>query len=461
MISKYTEADTSQCSLTEAKPGCGTSQKTGFLRLPPELRQKVYRELLGPFRRMEIQTNILRVSKRIHDEAVKIFYAENGFVMYHVHRNVLGQLRPNPQNDHHDFPSTFVVWPVTGADGRIGSEPALTISIALQHSCCSVQDSRWRDEFDTYVGYAFHMPEFCKVITSCHIRDRLHVRLSLPSVEYRTFQGRLDRLLDCFQECRGVGSAEIFDVGGLPVETDLSHLMAKPLEHFDEILTRARCYQDRVRQQVARRHYSEALGTLERACTFLGWWSENGIELSNETEEKWTAFWDLKLETSLLFASQSLHHGNFERAREEIDIILGTYPLKRESAPVPRRLWEKESEGHYIAGLSYLLEDRTISALHSFLKALISKPGHEKVDEEIDKIEAAIENSDQPRDEIARWNIKHVLEGFRHQHLLDPSLDEDNHGHRGPASMTKDDLITLCGSFVHFAPLRGTIGHAI
>ena len=378
--------------------------------------------------------------------------------MYHVHRNVLGQLRPNPPNDDIDFPSTFSVYPVTGVDGRIGSEPALTVSIALQHSCDSVQDSRWRDEFDTYVGYSLHIHEFCKVLTSCLIRDRLQVRLSLPSVEYHTWLGRPDQILDCFQECRGVGSAQIFDAGGLPVETDLSHLMAKPFENFDEILNRARGYQDRARQQIARRHYSDVLGTLSRARDFFIWWSKQDIELSNETEAKWTEFWDIKLETSLLCASQLLRRGNWGRAREEIIEVFETFPLKLESASVPRRLWDNVSECHYFMGLSYLLEDRKVCgkvcALQSFLKALISKPGHEQVDNEIDKIEAAIENSDYPADEIARWNIKHVLERFRHQPLLDSSLDADNHGHRGPASMTEDELSALRRKFVNFLACR-------
>ena len=460
MIPIYTEINTSQCSLTEDESGVGTSTKTGFMRLPAELRQKVYRELLGPFV-SGFQTNILRVSKGIHHEAVEIFYGENGFVMFHVHRKVLGHLRTNAQSDRDDFPSSFTLYSVTGADGRIGSEPALTVSIALQHSCSSVQDSQWQDEFERYVGCSGTLPRLCKTLTMCHIKNSLHLRLSLPSMEHRTLKGRadhllggrLDHLLDHFQECRGVGSAEILAPGGLPVETDLSSLMAKPLESFDEILNRGRCYQDRVRQ-LADRRPTETLSTLQRATSFFDWWSSNGFELSNETDKKWTEFWDMKTETSLLHAFQWLQFGEPKKAREVARRILRTYPLKSESAPVPRRLWDKESEGHYILGLTYLQgyeEDCMICALYEFLQALISKPGHERVDTEIDKMEAAIENSDIPGDDIVRWNIKHVLGRFRHQPLLGPSLDADNHSHRGPAGMTADEMYRLVDNFAHLA----------
>lgn len=458
MISIYTEADTSQCSLIEDDSGGDTSRETGFLQLPLELRQRVYRELLGvrEHRTDKFQTNILRVSKGIHDEALEVFYEENGFIMYHVHRKVLGQLRfPNAQNGR-DFFSVHPFYPVTGADGRIGFEPALTISIALQGSCSSVPDSRWQDEWERYVGYPGTLPSLCTRLTVCDIRNSVHVRLSLPSLEYRKLEGRLDRLLDYFQECRGVGTAEILAAGGLPVENDRSSLMAKPLDRFDEILDRGQWYHNRARQHLAGGRRYEALRIVERAVFFFDWWCFHGFELSNETDEKWTEFWDIRLDASLAHASLALQYGGAMEARRVVRLILETPPLKPESAPVPRMFWHKDSEGHYILGLCSLFEGCKICALYEFLQALISQPGREQVDKEIDKLEAAIENSDSPRDEIVRWNIKHVLGRFRHQPPLDPNLDADDHRHRGPAGMTADDLYKLEDSFAqNFAHLGG------
>ena len=446
MISIYTEADTSQCSLTEVESGNDTSRKMGFLQLPLELRQRVYRELLVIYKTSgRFETSILRVTKGIHDEAVKIFYGENGFIMFHVHRKVLGQLR---LNDLHDFPSTFALIPVTGAVGGMGSEPALTVSIALQHSCSSILDSQWQDEWERYVGIPMALSRLCRIITCCHIRNTLHLRLSLPSVEYHTLEGRPDRLLENFHECRGVGTAEILSAEGSPVKTDLSFLMTQPLELFDEILVRGRYYQSQVRRQLVRQNRLETLRTLATAENFFLWWCLNGFELSNETDEKWTEFWDMKLETSLIHAFQTLQYGEPKNACQVTRRIWGTRPLKYESAPIPRRLWDKESECHYILGLCSLFEDCKICALYEFLHALISMPGNEKVDKEIDKLEAAIEHSDIPDDEIILWNIKHVLQRFRHQPLLDPSLDANEHKHRGPADMTADDQYKLEDSFV-------------
>ena len=455
MISKYTETDTSQSSLTKDESGDDTSRETSFLQLPLELRQKVYRELLGPDVTGGFQTSILRVSKGIHEEALDIFYGENGFIMYHVHRKFLGQLRPDPQSDR-DFFSHSNLYPVTRADGRIGFEPALTVIIAPQQSCSSESDSQWQADWEKYVAFPISLPGFCTTLTMCNVRSSLHLRLSVPSVEYRTLVGRLDCLLDYFQECRGVGTAEILSAGGLPVETDLSSLMAKPLEHFDEILTRARCHQHRARQLAGRRP-SEAMRTLATADYFFDWWSVHGSELSNETVKKWNDFWDMRLETSLAYAFQSLRYGEPKKAREVIHRIWGsTRPLKPESAPVPRRFWDKESECHYVLGLCSLFEDCKICALYEFLHALISKPGNKSVDQMIDKLEAAIENSDIPDDEIVRWNIKYVLGRFRHQPLLDPNLNADDHRHRGPAGMTADDLYKLEDGFAQsFTHLGG------
>ena len=455
MISTYTEADTSQCSLVEDQSGCGTSKKTAFSRLPLELRQKVYRELLGPYKTSGFQTSILRVSKEIHDEALEIFSQENGFIMYYVHRKLLGQLRPTTDGDARDFLSRSKLYPVTGADGRIGFEPALTVNVALQQSCSPKPDSQSQDEWERYVAFPITLPDFCKTLTMCGIRNSLHVRLYLPSMEYRAVLGRLDFILDHFHECRGVGTAEILAAGGLPVHTDLSSLMAKPLEHFDEILTRARCFQDRVRQLAGRRP-SEALPTLMIADGFFHYWGFHGFELSNETDKKWNEFWDMFYETLLAYAFQTLQNGDPKTAREVSRAIWETRPMKRESAPVPRRLWDMESEGHYVLGLCSLAEGCKICALYGFFRALINMPGNDKVDKEIDKLEAAIENSEIPEDEIVQWNIKYVLRRFRHQPLLDPRLDADDHKHRGPADMTRDDQFNLGDSFVQsFAHTAG------
>lgn len=437
------------CSLTEDESGSDTSKTTGFLRLPLELRQKVYRELLGPFKTNGFQTSILRVSKGIHNEAAEIFYGENSFVMYHVHRKLLGQLRPITQS-YLDFPSDFSLYPVTGADGRIGFEPKLTVDIALQQSCSSAPDGQWQDEWERYVGFSGTVSHLCQVLTSCHIRNSLRLRLSLPPMaeNRRSAEHSNTILLDCFPECRGVGTAEIFTVGGLPVSTDLSSLMEKPLESFDEILTRGRWYQDQVRQELAGRHHANAMQMLERALSFFGWWNVNRVELSNETDEKWTEFWDMTLEAELLYSVQLLQHGEPDKAREAVKVIFSMHPLLKGSGPVPRRLWDKEGEGHYILGLCSLAEGCKICALYEFLQALIRKPGYETVDKEIDKLEAAIEKSESPDDEIVRWNIKYVMGRFRHQPLLDPSLDADDHKHRGPADMTADDQYKLEDSFV-------------
>ena len=455
MIWIYTEADTSQCSLAEDQPGCGTSKKTSFSRLPLELRQKVYRELLGPYMTIGFQTSILRVSKEIHDEALEIFSQENGFVMYHFDRKVLGQLRLNADSDTQDFLALSKLYPVTGADGRIGFEPALTVSVALQQSSSPEPDSQSQHEWERYVAYPISLADLCKTLTVCGIRNNLHIRLYLPSTEYRAVFGRLDFILDHFQECRGVGAAGILAAGGLPVHTDLSSLMTKPLEHFDEILTWGRCFQDRVRQLAGRRP-SEALPTMTIANCFFNWWGCYGFDLSNETDKKWNEFWDMSFETLLAFAFQTLQDGDLKLARQVSRAIWETRPMKRESAPVPRRLWDIESEGHYVLGLCSLAEGCKICALYEFLQALIDKPGHETVDKEIDRMEAAIKTSEIPEDEITRWNIKYVLPRFRHQPLLDPNLDADDHKHRGPADMTADDQYKLEDSFVQsFAHLAG------
>ena len=401
------------------------------------------------------QTSILRVSKEIHDEALEIFSQENGFVMYHLDRKVLGQLRPNADGDAHDFIALSKLYPVTGADGRIGFEPALTVSVALQRSCSPEPDSQSQHEWEKYVAFPVSLADLCKTLTLCGIRNNLHIRLYLPSMEYSAVFGRLDFILDHFQDVRGVGTAEILAAGGLHVHTNLSSLMAKPLEHFDEILTRARRFQDRVRQLAGRRP-SEALPTLVIANSFFEWWGCHGFDLSNETDKKWNEFWDMYFETLLALVFQTLRNGDLKKARHVSRAIWETRPIKRGSAPVPRRLWDIESEGHHVLGLCSLAEGCKICALYEFLQALIDKPGHETVDKEIDKMEAAIKDSETPVDEIVRWNIKYVLQRFRHQPLLDPNLDADDHKHHGPADMTADDQYKLEDSFVQsFAHLAG------
>ena len=139
---------------------------------------------------------------------------------------------------------------------------------------------------------------------------------------------------------------------------------------------------------------------------------------------------------------------------------MGTYPLNSESAPLTKKLGHQKAECYYILGICSHRERCWTCALYNYLKALISEPGHPGADEEIDKLEAAVGDSELKWNVIFRWNIKHVLARFRHQPLPDLSSDDDDHSHQGPPDMEEDELNRLVNSFVYPLSCKGP-GHDI
>ena len=74
------------------------------------------------------------------------------------------------------------------------------------------QESTPREKFRSYVGIRSDtLPKFCRLLTNCYTQDRLSISLSLPSVEVHAWEGCRENLLDCFEECRGVGNAAIHE----------------------------------------------------------------------------------------------------------------------------------------------------------------------------------------------------------------------------------------------------------
>lgn len=84
--------------------------------------------------------------------------------------------------------------------------------------------------------------------------------------------------------------------------------------------------------------------------------------------------------------------------------------------------WDRAADAYYAIGKAYTIDGFLNSAVHSFLQALLTAPGHVDADRAIDDLEKRVKSSSKPEDVRAKLNIECIPREVRHpvpgQHRL-------------------------------------------
>lgn len=359
--------------------GADSPKTVGFLDLSLEVRDQIYRELLfqpiaygGARRRHKFETSILRVNEQIHQEASRVLYEENAWVVFEIH--CPGRL----DVVSHKYLTT-ITREVSAGRLPFGGIPSLRVR--LQND---------RSQHRKYIDYVIIPLVWVRDMTRIFIRNNIrnwswYLESDKFTVHLRETQKHESRrrMAMEFLECiRGVGKAKIYGLPS-PLNVSFAKHMRTPLKPTDEIIDLASMYIRHAELMRAQGQFGHAEELYDQAYDSSIWatWPAF-IADANPTKSK--IFKDQLYESLKGGAFCSLRHGDSDRACNKLkDYIM-------ENSELPD---SQKATGFYYYGLASVAAGFDNRALFGFMRALILVPGYEGPDKEIDALEDRVGKS--------------------------------------------------------------------
>ena len=199
----------------------------------------------------KLDLSILRVNKYLHNEASKTFLEENPWVCIEIEASLLERLLGEKIGDKKGFSGSNPV-PVASyahtaavavASMRLQNLPALGLG---------------NDRIFLIVSL-FAIPRLCRILTAYKEIHKIDLAVHLNVGGARKVRAAWqERLLDWFQEARGIGNAIIFDTQRKSSHVELTTMMMSPVTRLQEILDRIFIYHDSALQKKKLGQFSEA-----------------------------------------------------------------------------------------------------------------------------------------------------------------------------------------------------------
>lgn len=394
-----------------------------IMNLAPELRERIYRELLLPDKarvncatpasKMEIgstsslQPAILRASKQVHEEASRVLYKETNWILLTTDLSESNGLLPKFRQmlypwvsmQHLErFPGTFVLQ-IGVRDGR--SLPRRSKAMIL----IAQQDIQF---------FCFEISPF----------DDIEISLSFNAEAMQNPRTR-DILLDCCRDIRGAGKIRM---NGLYPFVAYAELLAqmRPIQHIQEFFERADRYRERGDLQRGLGHLLDAADIYRAGWYFLlsfltrDWFrylpGANDQRIA-ELREKLVPF-------SSGCADCLTKAGTPKKARQFIKKIVYDVLFINMTN-------QQYSSLHYYTALAFVAEREYFRAAGHFRVFLSFQPGHEGADQHVDAMEACLQTMPQTERCKVEAHLKNVMKPYRHRQpgsarLLEEETPDDH-----------------------------------
>lgn len=359
------------------------SNTVGFLDLSLELRNQIYRELLfqpigygAARRRHKFETSILRVNKQIHQEASRVLYEENAWVVFE-YRSPGGGGILNVPNDHYLIETSRNI----PRRGRLafGGIPSLRVRV----QCC---DLPWFE----VIHYDIVPLEWVRDMTRVFVRgDNSYCDVYLKDDEFAVHfhenlkhESRRRMALEFLELIRGVRKAKIYGLTPPSLRVSLAKQMRTPLKSIDELIDRTSAYIHRAELMLAQGHVQLAEELYDQGYD-SSIWAFRPKCLTDVTPAKSRIF-SSKLHQSLEGSAVcSLRHaGSYRACRKLKDYICKNDDLSD----------SQKATGFYYYGLASVAAGYENKALFGFGQVLMLNPGCEAVDREVDALEKRVTN---------------------------------------------------------------------
>lgn len=348
-----------------------------ILRLPVEIRDEIYRELLIAAKVRDEETEklylkpaIVRVNKQIHKESSRVLYEENAWILIRMNWcDFVGSLVgfENPIVSHS---------PYGHLDGFF-RKPALQIDVKRLPSR------------NPYAGAsilfdAYSMSQVLRCLIDLDLQGWVRF-----SVQFNPGMSKLpiirDDMLFSLRYIRGFREAI---VSGIDESTakELATLMMTPVKSVDEYLERADAYQKLGDQRLARGHPTDADWMYVEGANYIKWAKES--QIWRLPDYNWQTSKELSHKFSTMFIKSALcdiENGDLDVALDKLNTILGHGQYLSES---------QIAKARYHSGLALLKQGKDGWALRYFTRALDAQPEDEGAAEEIRKIQSRRETTD-------------------------------------------------------------------
>ena len=403
--------------------GAENPKTIGFLDLSLELRDQIYRELLfqpigygAARRRHKFETSILRVNKHIHEEASRVLYEENAWVIFDIQISGMMQIL-EPPTSHYLFSTERD----TSRCGMLpfGGVPSLRVRVREKN-----HHLQW------LVGYVIIPLEWVGDMTEHFILGQKTSHDLKFSVQFHKNQKRESRqrmAIEFLEVIRGVRSAYVSGLNPPWLGVQVARQMKTPLTSIDELIDRTSAYIRRAELMLAQGQVHHAQELYDQ-----GYENSNRAILSkflaNERYAKRRTFRSKLCESLEGSAVCSLRHGKSYRAC----IKLKDYVRRTGNVPDSQRV-----TGFYYYGLASVAAGFDNEALYGFMLALMLVPGYEAADKEVDVLEERVTKGMSPELVVASthsngdakdlerrricWNLD-VLKPLRHRYTSDGEL---------------------------------------
>ena len=360
-----------------------------ILRLPRELRDEIYRELLLAAKvrdevteKVYLKPAIIRVNKQIHEESSRVLYKENAWVLIRMNWcGLVGSLlmQGYPIVSHS---------PYGHLDGFV-RKPALQVNVQIPGSR------------NPYAGAsilldAYSAHTFFRCFTNFYIPESVNFSVRFnPGM--RKMPAVRDEIIPRLRDIRGSGKA---CVTGIDESTgnELVTLMMTPVDSLDEDL-----------EPAATDQIQEALQPALEKSTHAGCIYLQGISYVNWEKER--QIWGLPAYSSRHYVGNTRRHstayinsairlirnGDLELALDMLNTVIGHGLYLTDS---------QKARARYYSGLALLQQGRDDWALEEFGEALIAQPGHEGAEKEIKRTELRSQTTD-----LGEWhpNVRKCL----------------------------------------------------
>ena len=375
------------------------SNTVGFLDLSLELRDQVYRELLyqpigyGAARRChKFETSILRVNKRINQEASRVLYEENAWVVFEI--RLPGAVGLDVPSDHYLITTSRDI----PRDGRLafGGIPSLRVRV-------QVYNLRW---FET-IHYAIVPLEWVRDMTRSFVRgDIPYHDVYLEDEEFAVHfhenlkhESRRRMAMEFLELIRGVRKAKLYGLTPPSLRAPLAKQMRTPLKSIDELIDRISVYIRRAELMLAQGEVYLAEELYNHGYDSSTWAFRPG-SITDVTPAKSKLF-NSKLHESLEGSAVcSLRHGDsYHACRKLKDYILEDsedYILDDSELS-----YSQKATGLYYYGLASVAAGFENEALYGFVLALLLIPGHEAADKEVDALDERVTKGMSPKTVMA------------------------------------------------------------
>lgn len=363
---------------------------SGFLQMPLELRQKVYRPLLlvHPYvtikrKGYNLEPAILRISKQIHEEASHVLCQHNTWIILATDK---------PLEIQNSNPTLFPAWttqqrfpllPLTG--NGFPSKVPLTVKLLLPSSPELKNPRR-------YIVSAYGFDHICQNLTMFPKKSGLDLSLNFANTKSETLHYVMDRL----EEVCGFERIPVMGLDERDAQDVLERLIVTASSTRRGAAKRILYYRNRDAEYQSQGDLLKAMRTCQEGMEYTGWLYPNVLDL----EAGWMpddfhdvdGWRDLGLsiepftEMALMLARCSLDYGDPQSTRQIMTCFLGSLAYSQYDHADP-----KVAQGQYILAIALATEGAANAAAYSFLQALGLGYDADCIYKEIDAMKTRLE----------------------------------------------------------------------